>query len=257
MATVALVQLEINDVESVEARIARAVSIVDEQTADLVVLPELWHCGAFDVEKAREYAEPIDGPLVTTLSETAARNKVWLHGGSFTELANDGEHYNTSVFFDPNGNLVCSYRKIHLFGFDGGETELMSGGEELIVVDTPLGPTGIATCYDLRFPEMFRALNEGGAEAFLLCSGWPGVRINHWDALTVARAIENQVWVVACNEVGTHAGVTLGGHSTVVDPLGEVIARGGDREEVVLAEVDPSKVASWRAAFPAQKDRRF
>lgn len=257
MASVAMLQLAITDAEPVADRILRAVQLIDAQTADLVVLPELWHCGAFDVEKARVHAEPIDGPLVTTLSEAAARNKVWLHGGSFTELGDDGAHYNTAVLFDPNGNLVCSYRKIHLFGFDGGETVLMSGGEELIVVDTPLGPTGIATCYDLRFPEMFRALNEGGAETFLLCSGWPSKRIAHWTALNVARAIENQAWVVACNEVGTHAGTELGGRSIVVDPLGDVVVQGGPDEEVIVAEVDPSRVASWRAAFPAQKDRRF
>lgn len=257
MASVALIQLAINGEESVDDRIIRTMQLVDDQDADLVVLPELWHVGAFDIEKAREHAEPIDGALVTTMSEAATRNKVWLHGGSFTELGEDGEHYNTAVIFDPNGNLAVRYRKIHLFGFDGGETTLMNGGEELIVIDTPLGPTGIATCYDLRFPEMFRALNEGGAEAFLLCSGWPDKRIAHWTTLNQARAIENQAWMVACNEVGTHADTTLGGRSIVVDPLGAIVAEGGTGEEVITADVEPSKVASWRAAFPAQSDRRF
>ncbi|MCX8527228.1 MAG: hypothetical protein ORN20_03710, partial [Candidatus Nanopelagicales bacterium] len=157
---VGLVQLDCSSRESVSARIARTLALVDAQAAvcDLMVLPELWHVGAFDIEAARQNAQALDGPLVEALAARAVEHKIWLHGGSIAERAADGNFYNTSLMFAPDGELVATYRKIHLFGFDGGETTLMSGGDELVVVDTPLGPTGLATCYDLRFPELFRAL---------------------------------------------------------------------------------------------------
>lgn len=256
---VAAVQLDCSTREPVHARVSRTLGLIEQAAADadLIVLPELWHVGAFDVDAAREHAQPIDGPLVQALAGLAAQHGVWLHGGSFSELADDGRHYNTSVLFDPVGTLVAAYRKIHLFGFDGGETVLMSGGDELVVVDTPLGPTGLATCYDLRFPEMFRALVEGGATAVLLTSGWPTPRIEHWDVLTRARAIENQCWVVACNEVGSQPGITLGGHSVVIDPRGSVVGVAGDGEEVLVCDIDPEESGAWRAAFPVLQDIRL
>ena len=256
---VGVIQLDCSSSEPVAERVTRTLRLVESTAAkaDLVILPELWHVGAFDVNAAREHAQPIDGPLVSALGTLAREHRIWLHGGPFSEAADDGKHYNTSILFAPDGALVASYRKIHLFGFDGGETVLMSGGDELVVADTPLGPTGLATCYDLRFPELFRALTEGQAEAILLASGWPVPRIAHWDVLTVARAIENQSWVIACNEVGEQPGVTLGGHSVIVSPKGEIVAKAGQSEEVLLAEVDPSEAATWRAAFPVLADIRL
>lgn len=255
----ALVQLDCSRSESVGARIERGLELVDAAAragAELIVLPELWHVGAFELDRAREHAQSIDGPLVAALGEAAARNRVWLHGGSFSEKDGD-KHYNTSVVFAPDGELVTTYRKIHLFGFSEGEPTLMTGGEELVVVDTPLGPTGLATCYDLRFPELFRALTEGGATAFVIASGWPTPRIGHWDVLVQARAIENQAWVIACNQVGQQTDIALGGHSMVVSPTGEIIAKGGEGEEIVHAEIDPSLAESWRTQFPVLDDIRI
>lgn len=251
-----LIQLDCSSSEPVASRVTRGLELVDRtaRDVDLVMLPELWHVGAFDVDAAREHAQPIDGPLVSALGGLAAQHSTWLHGGSFCELADDGNHYNTSVLFGPDGSLMASYRKVHLFGFDGGETVLMSGGDELFVVETPLGPTGLATCYDLRFPELFRALTEGGATAFLLTSGWPTPRIEHWDILTRARAIENQAWFVACNEVGAQPGIQLGGHSVVVDPKGAVVAQAGTQEEVLFVDIDPEASTRWRAEFPVLDD---
>ena len=256
---VALIQLDCSTPESVHERVTRTLELIDRTApdVDLLILPELWHVGAFDVEAARKHAQPIDGPLVTSLGALAAEHKVWLHGGSFCEVADDGQHYNTSVLFAPDGALLASYRKIHLFGFDGGETVLMSSGDELVVVDTPLGPTGLATCYDMRFPEMFRALTEGGATAILLTSGWPSPRIEHWDILTRARAIENQTWFIACNEVGVQGEFTLGGHSVVVDPKGAVVAQAGSKAEVLIVEVDPGAATAWREQFPVLFDIRM
>ena len=256
--TVALIQLDCSSSEPAESRIARAHRMIGEAAAkaELVVLPELWHCGAFDIDAARTNAEPIDGPLVTGLAAAAKEHGIWLHGGSFAEI-DGGDHYNTSVLFTPDGRLAANYRKIHLFGFEGGETVLMSGGEELVVVDTPLGPTGLATCYDLRFPELFRALTAGDATAVVMCSGWPTPRIEHWDVLTRARAIEDQMWIIACNEVGEQPGITLGGHSVVVDPKGNVVAQAGEEETILYAQIDPELSGQWRAQFPALKDIRI
>lgn len=257
---VGLLQLDCSTSEPVTQRITRTLGLIERYApdVDIMILPELWHVGAFDVDAAREHAQPIDGPLVQAMAALAAECSIWLHGGSFCEIDDEGRHFNTSVLFAPDGELVVTYRKIHLFGFEGGETVLMSSGEELVVVDTPLGPTGLATCYDMRFPEMFRALTEGGATAILLTSGWPSPRIEHWDVLTQARAIENQVWFVACNEIGTQGEFTLGGHSTVVDPKGAVLARAdGVTEELVIVEVDPDLPGQWREEFPVLFDIRI
>ena len=168
-----------------------------------------------------------------------------------------GNTYNTAVLIGPNGDIRATYRKVHLFGFSGGETTLMTAGDDLVVVDTPLGPTGLATCYDLRFPEMFRQLVDRGAQSFLVASGWPTRRIEHWRILARARAIENQAWMLACNEVGSHAGVVLGGNSMIVDPWGAIVAEGDSSECVVSAELDPEYVTETRQIFPVLADRKL
>ena len=256
---VSLIQLDVSATEAIPDRITRTMELVAEASrdTDLVVLPELWHVGAFDVEGARANAEPIDGPLVSLMSRAAATHGVWMHGGSFAERGADGRHFNTSVLFAPDGRLVSTYRKIHLFGFTGGETTLMSAGEEVVVVETPLGLTGLATCYDLRFPELYRRFVDAGAVAVIMGSGWPTPRISHWSTLVRARAIENQMVVMACNEVGTHAGTVLGGHSVVVDATGEVLAEAGGGEEILRAQVDIERVLQWRERFPVLGDRRL
>lgn len=252
---VALVQANCNSDEGFEARVDRVLHEADRacQQADLVVLPELWSTGAFDLDCAREHAQPFDCLLVSRMADIARKHGVWLHGGSFAEVTDSGEHFNTSVMFEPSGEVAAVYRKIHVFGY-GGEAELMSAGWQLIVIDTPLGPTGLATCYDLRFPEQFRALTARSAQAFLITSGWPTKRIEAWDVLTQARAIEDQAWVIACNQVGSQKGIQLGGHSAVIDPIGNVVAKAGADETTLFSTVDRAAVAEWRAEFPALRD---
>jgi predicted amidohydrolase len=255
--TVALVQLRSDDDEPADGRIDRALRLTRDATerADLVVLPELWVSGAFDVTAAGRLAEPIDGRLVGRFRHLAEEHSTWIHLGAVPERVGD-RTYNSSVVVAPDGSVAAVYRKRHLFGFDGGETTLMTAGDDLVVLDTPLGRTGLATCYDLRFPEHFRDLVDLGATTFLIASGWPDRRIEHWRVLLQARAIEDQSWVVACNGVGTHAGVTLGGRSAVIDPLGTVLAEAGTDEEVLLADVDIDLATTWRGEFPALDDRR-
>lgn len=252
---VALIQADCASGEGFEARVDRVLAETDKAcgSADFVMLPELWSTAAFDLGCAREHAQKFDCELVSRMSQIARTNKTWLHGGSFAEITDSGQHFNTSVLFDSSGDVVATYRKIHVFGY-GGEAELMSAGQDLVVVDTPLGATGLATCYDLRFPEQFRGLVAKGAQAFAVTSGWPTKRIAAWDVLVQARAIENQSWVVACNQVGMQKGVQLGGHSAVVDPIGDVVAQAGVEETTLFATVDPGVVTQWREEFPALQD---
>jgi predicted amidohydrolase len=257
VSRVALLQVSSDASESAADRIERVLGILEESLpqADIAVLPELWISGAFDLPLAREVAAPLDFPVLERIRAMAKAADTWVHAGSYAERLPDGRTFNTAVLIGPDGEIVATYRKRHLFGFATGERTLITAGEALIVAETPLGHTGIATCYDLRFPEMFRDLVEAGAETFLVASGWPTPRIGHWDVLTRARAIEDQAWMVACNGVGSHADITLGGHSIVIDPQGNVAAEAGDDETVLFADVEPGRAREWREAFPVLDDR--
>ncbi|MEW1719599.1 carbon-nitrogen family hydrolase [Streptomyces sp. NPDC093109] len=271
-----LLQIAVDLDESVDSRRARVASLVRGQRGvDLVVLPELWPVGAFSFESFAEEAEavavseavavdgPVHGPTYEAMSAAARDARVWLHAGSVVERTADGRLFNTSLVISPAGELVRTYRKIHRFGFDKGEATLMDAGEELVTValpPTPRGPgttLGLATCYDLRFPELFRGLTDAGAEVLVVPAGWPARRRAHWSLLTRARAVENQTYVLACATAGTHAGVEQSGHSVVVDPWGEVLAEAGTGEEVLTVELDLANVARTRERFPVLRDRRL
>jgi predicted amidohydrolase len=213
--------------------------------------------GAFAFETFAEEAEPLEGPTYEAMSKAASDAGVWLHAGSIVERDPDGPLYNTSLVFSPDGELARTYRKIHRFGFDSGEAVLMGAGEELTTVRLPETTLGLATCYDLRFPELFRALTDAGAEMLVIPAGWPERRRAHWSLLARARAVENQAYVLACGTAGAHAGVEQAGYSVVVDPWGEVLAEAGAGEEVLTVDLDPARVATTREQFPALKDRRL
>jgi predicted amidohydrolase len=251
-----LIQIAVNEGEPVESRRRRAAALVREQAgADLVVLPELWTTGAFAFEEFGREAEPLEGPTYEAMAKAASDAGVWLHAGSIPERDPEGPLYNTSLVFTPSGDLAAAYRKIHRFGFDKGEAVLMGAGRDLVTVRLPDTTLGLATCYDLRFPELFRGLVDAGAQTLVVPSGWPERRRAHWTLLARARAVENQAFVLACGTAGTHAGVPQSGHSIVVDPWGEVLAEAGHDEEVLTADFDPAKVATTREQFPALKDR--
>lgn len=257
MVRVALLQLAVNSSESVAERVTRALELTRQALAesDIAVLPELWPTGAFDLDLGLANAQPIDGELPTTLSELAASTGKWLHGGSFVESA-DGNYFNTSLIFAPDGSLTATYRKIHLFGFDTGEAAQLTAGDRTVVVDTVLGRTGLATCYDLRFPELFRRLLDQGATTTIVTSGWPTKRLKSWQTFTSARAAEDQMWLIGCNETGTHAGIELAGHSVVCDPLGEQVAALGSQEAVRYVTIDPDQPRRVRSDFPVLRDRQ-
>ncbi|MFI6524864.1 carbon-nitrogen family hydrolase [Streptomyces uncialis] len=253
-----LLQIGADDAESVASRRTRVASLVREQSdADLVVLPELWTTGAFAYESFAAESEPLKGPTYEVMARAAADAGVWLHAGSVPERDPDGTLYNTSLVFAPDGSLAASYRKIHRFGFDRGEAVLMGAGSELVTVRLPGTTVGLSTCYDLRFPELFRGLVDAGAEVLVVSAGWPERRLGHWTLLARARAVENQAFVLACGTSGGHAGVPQAGHSMVIDPWGEVLGEVvGAGDAVLSVEFDPARVGVVREEFPALKDRR-
>ncbi|TJZ50122.1 carbon-nitrogen family hydrolase [Streptomyces piniterrae] len=251
-----LIQMCVDPAESVNSRRTRAASLVRAQAdSDLVVLPELWTVGAFAADLFATEAEALTGPTHEAMAAAARDAGVWLHAGSIVERAADGTLYNTSLVFSPDGQLAASYRKIHRFGFDQGEAVLLGAGDRAVTVGLPQTTLGLATCYDLRFPELFRQLVADGAQMLVVPAGWPARRRAHWSLLARARAVENQTYVLACGTAGTHADVEQAGHSVVVDPWGEVLAEAGPDEEVLTVDLDPAKVAKTRADFPVLRDR--
>ena len=195
--------------------------------------------------------------MVTALAAVARDVGAHIHLGSFVERHVDDSLTNTAVLIDPGGEVVAVYRKLHLFGFSEGEPALMTAGDEVVVADTAFGRVGLATCYDLRFPELFRRLRDLGAELVVVPAAWPLARVEHWRVLAQARAIENQYVVVAVNTVGVQAGKAMGGHSVVVDARGEVLAEASsDTQQVLAVDIDLGDVANWREAFPVNADRR-
>jgi predicted amidohydrolase len=240
--------------------------------AALIALPEVfaWR-GPQSAEP--EIAEPLDGAIAEFASECARRHGVHLVAGSFLETAREPEaaeaerrSYNTTVVFDPDGTAVGIYRKIHLFDVsiegqvDIRESDTRRAGDEPVVVDTELGKIGLAICYDLRFPELFRRLTDEGAEIFVMPSAFtePTGRA-HWHPLVRARAIENQCYFVAPNQYGeTRYGFSDYGHSLIVDPWGKVLADGGeDGPRLVEAELDAARLAEIRSGLPALEHRQI
>lgn len=253
---VAVVQIASPDDESPTARIARVEAMLREiEGADLITLPELWSAGYFAFDRYAERAETLDGPTVQMAQRVARDLGSEVHLGSIVERGADGGLHNTAVLVDATGRVTQAYRKIHVFGYQSLESQLLTAGRSLSVSPGALGATASTTCYDLRFPGLWQELSERGAEAAIVPAAWPAARREHWRLLTQARAVEHQLWVVATNACGSQSDVQLGGFSRVIDPSGRVVAECGDGEEVLMVEVDPEVVAAVRAEFPVIGDR--
>jgi deaminated glutathione amidase len=259
---VALCQLPVSPEPAINLdRVADAVTSAVSRGADLAVFPEatLARFGS----DLRAVAEPLDGAFGTGLAELARGSGVALVVGVF-EPAPDGRVYNTAVAYDGSGELVAAYRKIHLFDALGEcESEVVAPGSEPVVADLAGIRTGFATCYDIRFPELFRALVTGGAELIVVPGAWKAglFKEEHWVTLVRARAIENTVWVAAAGQVPdpssppTRAPTGVG-RSMLVDPLGTVRADLGPWPQVGVAELDSAMTAKVRAVLPSLEHRR-
>lgn len=282
---ISAIQLSYTDDDTPDTKIQRATHLVKTQThADLIVLPELWYDMGFAYKKWGATASPIDdNPAVQALGEAARSVGSYVHAGSFIEATPeamerirnyggdmtqipdvpDSERglWNTSVVFNPRGEIIATYRKIHRFGFGNGEPKLLAAGETVatcpIEVDGQTLTLGLATCYDLRFPELFRVLVDAGAELFLVPAAWPAARVKHWQLLAQARALEDFAAVVACNTSGFHGGVQMGGKSLIVDAAGEIIAQAGTEETILTTSLSIEDIHTHRKKFPALNDRRI
>jgi predicted amidohydrolase len=260
MMRVAAIQL--NASGPIAANLSRIDALV-EQAADagarLVVLPE--NCQRLS-DHIGEGAEPIPGRISERLAALARRTGVVLHGGSIAEHAPDGRIFNTTLVFDPAGNEIARYRKLHLYDVQhaGGvyrESSVISPGTDLVVCPVDDFRVGLSICYDLRFPELYRSLTERGADvlvvpaAFTLHTGK-----DHWEVLLRARAIENLAYVIAADQYGSYGdGHQVFGNTLVADPWGTVIARAGDGEHIVYADLDRAAVEQARASIPALSHR--
>lgn len=258
---IALLQLASPDAESVATRLARVDRMVRGEQglrdADLLVLPEMWTAGYFSFDEYAARAEPFDGPTLAAARGWARDLALTVHLGSFVEVDAAGDLHNTSVVVDPDGRVANTYRKVHLFGYGSRESQLLTPGTAVATSVIDGLPTGITTCYDLRFPELFRSLVDRGAEMAAVCAAWPEARLAHWQLFTTVRAVEQQMYVAAVNAVGEQAGVTLGGHSRVVDPAGQVVVEAGQDEGFTWAQIDPALPQKVRSEFPALADRRW
>lgn len=231
-----------------------------EEGVKIAAFPECAVYLSGDAESMRKTAEPLDGKIIGRLQALASRLHIYLHNGSFIEKEN-GRLYNTSVLIGPEGTLEAVYRKIHLFDMDvpgvisEKESDLLTRGEAVTVKRTDMGTLGMAICYDLRFPEQFRRMVEKGAEiifvpaAFALYTGK-----EHWEVLLRARAIENQVYIVAADQTGLHyEGKSSNGHSMIIDPWGCVVAQCGNHTGYVTADVNMEYLEKVRREAPYLK----
>lgn len=225
--------------------------LAEEKTA-LAVLPELWSVG-FDTARLAEHAARTPRVL-EQVAEAAAAAKMVI-AGSLPEATADGI-CNTLYVHDSDGTLAGAYRKVHLF-VPNREDRFFLGGDRGLVCPTSVGLLGLVICYDLRFPEFCRALTLRGAEALIVSAQWPASRILHWDVLLRARAIENQLPVIAANRCGADSALVYGGHSQVVASSGEIAVAADDRQAAVLSAVlDKNEQARFRREIPCLRDRQ-
>jgi predicted amidohydrolase len=262
---VAAVQLNATADQAVNLAVAdRLTRAAASDGATLIVLPEKWTAmGAED--DLRAAAEPLDGAAIGWARSVARELGVDLVAGSILErVSGQDKLANTSVHVDPQGELKAVYRKVHMFDVEVGgrsyrESELEQAGEEIVLSRTADGvDLGLSICYDLRFPELYRILAVRGARVIVVPAAFTlATTRDHWETLVRARAIENQAFVIAANQVGSHpAGQHSGGRSMIVDPWGVVLAQAPDSEAHIVAELDLDRQREIRASLPSLANRR-
>lgn len=260
--------VQMNSTEDRERNLEQAFALVEravERGAEFVALPEnVDMIGPHGPKVAN--AEPLDGPTFMRFKAKAKEKKIWLLAGSIAEVSTQpGKARNTSVLFGPDGKRVAIYRKIHLFDVelaDGTrfrESDVVEAGTEVVIAKTRLATFGMTICYDLRFPELYRALVTNRAEVLLVPSAFTmQTGKDHWEVLLRARAIENTAWVIAPAQTGDHGrGRRSYGNAMIVDPWGTVVARCSEGPGICLAELDPAVLESTRAAIPSLKHRKL
>ncbi len=236
------------------------VSKVREMTAEarrrgsaVVVFPELWSTG-YDLERVEEYATRTDEGVFAEVAELAREHSIHIIGSLLA--AKDSGYSNTAVVFSPEGQLVAEYDKVHLFR-DMEEDKYLVHGRKASVFDLAWGKSALAICYDLRFPELFRRYALDGASIVFLTAEWPYPRLMHWQTLLRARAIENQIFMVACNRVGESGDWSFFGHSAIYGPSGELMVGAREEETLVTVVIDLDAVDQVRKGLTVLKDRHL
>lgn len=244
---IAIVQIEIapGDRKANYDRVEKMINSkwVESDIPTAVILPEIWDVG-YVIEKSHKYGDRNASQAAKFLGKLALKYNCWFAGGSVLALTDKGA-VNRAMVVDPSGNYVANYDKIHLIPLMDEEKFLLPG-EKRTLFNLDNIPVALAICYDLRFCELTRLYAAEGAELQLFAAEWPASRIDHWCTLLQARAIENMMFVAACNKVGTTDGTLFGGHSMVVDPWGKILYQGGMTEDFTFVEIDTSKVKKAR-----------
>lgn len=254
---VAVIQMDVSIGEPERNR-ARALERMKEAVSgadkpDVLVLPEMWNTG-YSLENVTELADKDGEPTQSLMSAFAAEHGVYVIAGSVANHTAKGV-LNTIFVYDRKGERAGEYSKTHLFRLMEEEKYLIAGNEAgRIAIDGE--QAGMMVCYDIRFPELTRRLALDGAKVLFVPAQWPKPRLHHWRTLLQARAIENQMFVVACNRVGTSRGSEFFGSSMIISPWGDVLAEGGEEETILRAELELSEVDRVRAAIPVFQDRR-
>ena len=267
MSNLRIAACQMNSQSDKDANLATAERLIDEAAglgAQMVGLPEMFNMLGEDADTLNG-AEPVPGPTSEFLANKARRHGIYIHGGSIpTKVPDTKKVRNTTLVFDPEGEIISRYDKIHLFdihieGQEGYlESSKVAAGEKMVTFETEHGNFGLTICYDIRFPELYRALTLNGAQvvfhpaAFTLYTGK-----DHWETLIRARAIENQVYMVSPAQIGVHGnGKHCYGSTMIVDPWGTVVARAPERESVIYADVDYTVQEQVRQQLPSLKHRR-
>jgi len=252
LITAGIVQFDIQlgDVQGNLTRVTKQISRLAEKGVELVLLPEMWSTG-FAYDQLRELADMTPDVLAALVRLAKAMNVAII--GSVPEKGR-GVVYNTAYVVDRDGTVSTGYRKVHLFS-PTGEDRRFKGGRQAVVVSTTLGPIGLMICYDLRFPELCRALCLRGAKIVAVPAQWPTPRIAHWKVLLKARAIENQLFILGANRCGRDSSIVYGGHSRIVSPWGEVLSRAGKGPASLTAVLDLDTIEKVRNQMPCLRDR--
>lgn len=250
-----LIQMDIafgkpeDNFKQVEEKIAAAC----KENCDIIVLPELWSTG-YDLTRLLAIADKHAKSTISFLKELALKHQVHIVGGSIANNKGNGI-YNSLIVIDKSGEVIHEYDKLHLFQLMDEHLYLKSGTSSgLFSLENSTFASMI--CYDIRFPEWIRTHTTKGAEAIFVVAEWPKPRLAHWKSLLIARAIENQCYVIACNRVGADPDNIFAGHSMVIDPWGEIVAEAGEIEEILSAAIDLEKVTEVRKTIPIFADRK-
>ena len=234
------------------AKVAYTVEEAARRGSQMLLLPELWSNGDV-LGRAVQTASPLGQGIFAKMAQLAKTYQICMLGSNFSLMA-DGKVGNTAVFFGQDGNILGVYSKIHLFRLMD-EHRYLTGGEQLTVVETSWGKAGLSICYDLRFPEVYRAYALAGVRIVFVPAAWPHPRLHHWQTLLRARAIENQFFVVACNRVGKNGALEFFGHSCVIDPSGETLMQAGENETLLTLTLSLDVIEQVRSEIPIFEDR--